>query len=103
MCNVPIDAQVHAIRMTESNFNWSVKSNTRLFWFHLTLHCDWSYQLAPISPPIRSKTKKQSCFPTPQAVCLVFKLSSRWVMIVQTLILTAHGDYFSNWFFYCSE
>ena len=24
-------------------------------------------------------------------------------MIVQTLILTAHGDYFSNWFFYCSE
>ena len=34
-----------------------VKSNPGLLWFYCTSLCDWSRELAPLSQPIRFKTK----------------------------------------------
>ena len=45
--------------MTESKskFQLSVESNPWLDWFCLTTVCDWSRKFAPISQPIKCKTK----------------------------------------------
>ena len=40
-----------------SKFQLSVESTSRLGWLCLTSLCDWSTKLAPLSQPIRCKTK----------------------------------------------
>ena len=43
--------------IVKSNFQFSVENNPGLLWFYLTLLCDWSRKFAPLSEPIRFKTK----------------------------------------------
>ena len=42
---------------SQSKFQLSVESNPWLDWFCLTTVCDWSRKFAPISQPIKCKTK----------------------------------------------
>ena len=42
---------------SKSKFQLSVESNPWLNWFCLTTVCDWSRKFAPISQPIKCKTK----------------------------------------------
>ena len=68
-------------RSFESNFELSVESNLGLHWFCFTMLCDWSRKLAPLSQPIRCKTKTNRelvtrVFPRFRPVtCVYFELS----------------------------
>ena len=52
---VIFQVKVESINM--SHFQLSVESHPGLHWFCFTSICDWSRQLAPLSQPIRCKTK----------------------------------------------
>ena len=45
-----------------SHFQFSVESKSILLWFSFTSFCDWSTKLAPLSQPIRCKTKNNRDF-----------------------------------------
>ena len=84
--------------MTESKskFQLSVESNPWLDWFCLTTVCDWSRKFAPISQPIKCKTKIRSRrgnprFPALQGVC-VFVLF--WSAVVITRVFSSGSSGF---------
>ncbi|RMX49536.1 hypothetical protein pdam_00017440, partial [Pocillopora damicornis] len=71
----------------QNNCQLNVESNPGLFWFYLTLFCDWSRRLAPLFRPIRCKTNKtlktwSPAFSRASSSLLVFILSSHWLMII---------------------
>ena len=45
---------IHSLRAV---FNWVSKGISRLLWFCFTVLCDWLTKFAPLSQPMRSKTK----------------------------------------------
>ena len=44
-------------KVFEEFLEFSVESKSILLWFSFTSFCDWSTKLAPLSQPIRCKTK----------------------------------------------
>ena len=61
-------------------FNWVSKVITQLLWFCIATVCDWLKNFAPLSQPIRSKTKTNRdllarVFPRlARATCICFEL-----------------------------
>ena len=69
-----------------SNFKWSIVGNPRLDWFSFTPPSDWSKKNAPLSQPIRCKTKTN-----PDLVARVFPLLGRFAGFYFEFLLVLNG------------
>ena len=81
-----------------SSFQLSVESYPGFHWFCLITLCDWSKNLAPLSQPIRCKTKTNHDLVTHvftrlrPVTCIC--LSSHWLLVLLTFVLVGRYDYF---------
>ena len=78
-----VDSAIHRINHYPADravFNWVSKVITQLLWFCIATVCDWLKNLAPLSQPIRNKTKTNRVllarvFPRlAPATCICFEL-----------------------------
>ena len=69
-----------------SNFKWSIVGNPRLDWFSFTPPSDWSKKNAPLSQPIRCKTKTN-----PDLVARFFPSFGRFAGFYFEFLLVLNG------------
>ena len=73
---------------------------TQLLWFFIATLCDWLKHLAPLSQPIRSKTKTNivtslhTRFPALGASYDVFDSRSDWLIGLSASVVFGESDYF---------
>ena len=87
-----------------SGFQLSVESNSHLLWFCVTTLSDWFKKLAPLSQPIRSKTKtaivtRSHTFSRASCRLLVFSSSFDWFTGLSVSFVIGQSDYFWFWFY----
>ena len=70
----------------------------QLLWFCIATVCDWLKILAPLSRPIRSKTKINRALPARVSRAWrrlhVFTLSSDWLIGLFTIAVIGQSNYF---------
>ena len=69
-----------------------------LFLFCITTLCDWLIKLAPLSQPIRCKTKTNraslACFFPRLAPVILFALNSDWFIALLAPVVIGQSNYF---------
>ena len=66
---------------------------SRLLWFCITKLCDWLTKLAPLSQPMRSKTKTNRVFAAWRQLH-VFASNSDWLVVLFTSVAIGQSKYF---------
>ena len=83
----------------ENGFQLSVESNiiARLLWFCTTTLCNWLTKLAPLSQPMRCKTKtiRASLAGISPRLGDVFALNSDWFIVLFASAVIGRSNYFS--------
>ena len=93
----------------KNDFYLSVESNLRLLWFFITTLNDWLKKLAPLTQPIRNKTKPiVTCSRKfSRASCNCFEFD--WTMDCSASFVTGQSNYFGlgfttlNWKLFCKK
>ena len=85
-------------KVFEEFLEFSVESKSILLWFSFTSFCDWSTKLAPLSPPIRCKTKTIAtlsfAFSRASGSLLVSTWSPHWLLMTSIFFLINSCDNF---------
>ena len=78
-------------KVFEEFLEFSVESKSILLWFSFTSFCDWSTKLAPLSQPIRCKTKTIAtlsfAFSRASGSLLVSTWSPHWLLMTSIFFL----------------
>ena len=85
-------------KVFEEFLEFSVESKSILLWFSFTSFCDWSTKLAPLSQPIRCKTKTIAtlsfAFSRASGSLLVSTWSPHWLLMTSIFFLINSCDNF---------